>query len=91
MSIAALNWAMQQTGISPEAKLLLLLLADNGAPDLDLGEIDDGELAARAEMTVDSVRVYVQELVDQGLLWAQFHGSGNGLLHYELLFAAKGA
>ena len=67
MSHAATNWAIQQRGLKPAAKLVLWYLCDRHNPDYGCFPSQD-QLAADAEMSRSSLNNHLAELEAAGLI-----------------------
>jgi|GEM_PF-5082920 len=70
MSMQAVSWAWQQKAGSPEAKLVLIFLADAAGEEGEcaLSESFKKWVADRAEMTVETLRDQMTWLAGRGLI-----------------------
>ncbi len=89
MSSSAICWAMRQKCGGPRAKLILMLLADNGSPDVDVCECCIQWLSSKAEMPAQTVKQTINQLVNIGRLEARFHPSGNGVVIYSMPLVSR--
>jgi hypothetical protein len=67
MTISATAWAFSQTGISPAAKLVLIMMSDC-ADDEGIAIVEPTRLASMCQMTLDELRKVFQDLIHRGTL-----------------------
>jgi hypothetical protein len=89
MSVKGIHWAQEMRGVCPYKKALLYALGERHNKDTGICCPDQVMLANDAGMTDRTVRKYLKQLEDDGLITRKVSSNGRGLVTHYILHLDK--